>query len=121
MTRSSAGSRPPGQQVLLRAARVLDNKEMGSLVTNASVDDLEWFLQMLELQLEETPHWIKDEDSLHKSLAWTRRVRTMVTEVLHNKSVVVRKRAQILGVSGKVFLVIVSATLGWFLKEYFSK
>jgi hypothetical protein len=114
-----AASRTPGQNVLLRGVRLHENKEMGGLIKEASVDDLEWFLQMLELQLEETPNWIKDESQLHEMQAWTRRVRTMVVEVFHNKSLVARRRAWLLGAGGKLFLVILGAALGWALKEYF--
>ena len=74
---------------------------------------------MLELQLEETPNWIKDESQLHEMQAWTRRVRTMVVGVLHNKRVAARRRAWLLGGGGKLLLVILGAALGWALNEHF--
>ena len=111
--------RTPGQETLLHAARLQENKEIGGLIEKASVDDLEWFFQMLELQLEETPNWVKDGNLLHKSQAWTRRMRTMVVGVLHNKRVVARRRAWLLGVGGKIFLVVLGVALGWALTTYF--
>ena len=72
---------------MLHAVRFHNNKNMGQVIAEASVPDLEWFMQMLELQLEETPNWIKDEDQLNETQAWTRQVRTVTTGVLHNKRV----------------------------------
>lgn len=60
--RQAASFRSAGQQNLLNAVRLHNNKNMGQVIAEASVPDLEWFMQMLELQLEETPNWIKDED-----------------------------------------------------------
>ena len=40
--------RPPGRTALLQAARLQGNKEMGAVIERASLDDLEWFVQMLE-------------------------------------------------------------------------
>lgn len=76
--RRDATSRSPGQSELLSAVRLQENKKMGDIIKAASIDDLEWFLQMLELQLEKTPHWVKDESRLHEIQAWTRRGRTVV-------------------------------------------
>ena len=39
----------------------IPHKKMGAIIEAASFDDLEWFAQMLDLQLEETPHLINEE------------------------------------------------------------
>ena len=79
--------RPPGRTALLQAARLQGNKEMGAVIERASLDDLEWFVQMLEFQLDETPHWVDDERRLHEIQAWTRRARIMVTESLYHRPI----------------------------------
>lgn len=91
---------------------------MGDIINEASVNDLEWFRQMLEFQLEETPNWVKDEDHLHKLQTWTRLVRTMVGAVLHNKRVAARKRALLLRIGGSVSLVVLGAVIGWALTKF---
>jgi hypothetical protein len=109
--------RSPGQTVLLQAVRLQDNKEMGTLVERANLDDLEWFALILDLQLEETPHWVKDEGQLHKIQAWHRRVRTMVLEVLHLRRVSARKRERALRIARDIGLVIlgglITALFAW--------
>ncbi len=106
-----ATKRSPGQSALLRAVRLQGNKDMGAIVRGSSVDDLVWFLHMLELQLEETPHWVTDEQLLHDIQAWSRRVRTMVTEVLHNKRVKARPRKWLLATGKSLFLLLLGAAI----------
>ena len=69
-----------------------DNPKIGEVIKASSIDDLSWFLQILEYQLEETPHHVQDERALHEIQTWTRRVRTMTAELLHNKRVADRRR-----------------------------
>ena len=85
---------------------------MGDIIGEASVDDLEWFLQMLELQLEETPHWVTDPVQLHEAQAWTRRVRTMTTEILHSKHVAGRSPAWWKKAGQRLIWLVLSALLG---------
>ena len=113
--RRDAASRSPGQNALIQAVRLTENKKMGEIVKEASIDDLEWFAQMLELQLEETPNWIEDEIQLHKMQAWTRRVRTMTIEILHNKRVPHRRLKLLKTALCSLSLVII----GWALAKYF--
>ena len=93
MTNKVSAHRPPGQDALMQAGRLVGNKKMGEIIKNASIDDLEWFLQMTELQIEETPYWVEDQNRLHHLQAWHRHCRTMVTSELHNKRVHARPRA----------------------------
>ena len=111
--------RLPGQTVLLEAARLRENKDMGEIVKKSSVDDLVWFLQVLELQLEETPHWVKDEQQLREIQAWHRRVRTMVSSILHNKRVKARPRIWLLKNVQSLFLIIFGAALALALRKMF--
>jgi len=67
---------------------------------------------ILDVQLEETPHWVNDEKQLHEIQAWHRRVRTMVLEILHNKRVSARKRERALTIARDAVLVILGALLG---------
>ena len=119
--RRDATSRSPGQLKLLSAVRLQENKKMGDIIKAASIDDLEWFLQMLELQLEETPHWVKDDRILQASLAWTRRVRTMTTEVLHNKRVASRKTAWLRRNAEKIFYAALGGVVGSILTWWLGK
>ena len=113
--RRNPASWSPGQQALLREVRLHRNKEMGNVIEEASLDDLEWFVQMLELQLEETPHWVNDNDRLHEIQAWTRHVRTMTTGILHNKRVAQRRRRLFRTSLWSLVLVV----FGWALGKYF--
>lgn len=119
--RRDAASRSPGQSELLSAVRLQENNNMGNVIKAASIDDLEWFLQMLELQLEETSHWVKDERILHASLAWTRRVRTMTTEVLHNKRVAGRKTAWLRRNAQNIFYAVLGGVVGSILTWWLGK
>ena len=111
--------RPPGRTALLQAARLQGNKEMGAVIERASLDDLEWFVQMLEFQLDETPHWVDDERRLHEIQAWTRRARIMVTESLHDKRLAARKWSWAREIGKDAVLVILGALLGWTLAWFF--
>lgn len=114
-----ASSRSPGQSALLHAVRLRENKDIGAVIKKASVEDLVWFLQMLDYQLEETPNWVHDKSQLHDIQAWTRRVRTMTAEVLHNKRVKARPRAWLLRVGESLFFVILGVVLGFALTRYY--
>jgi len=116
---NSTTSRSPGQRALMSVARILDNKDMGAVLREASIDDLEWFLQMLDYQLEETPHWVKDKDLLHKIQAWDRRVRTVTAEVLHNKRVKARPLAQLQMAGGKLLYIAIGGLLTLALTKLF--
>lgn len=111
--------RNPGQQALMSVARQVDHKEFGSIIQDASIDDLEWFLDMLNLQIEETPHWIEDPDVLHKILAWDRRLRSFVTEVLHNKRVANRPRAWLVKAGDKLLFVALGAVFALVIRSWF--
>ncbi len=117
--RDTTGFRTAGQGALLSASRHTEKEDWGATISSASIDDLEWFLQMLDLTLEETPHWVSDEAVLHRSQAWTRRVRTVVVEVLHNKRVKARPRALLLKAAWALCLVIIGAVLGVVLTKHF--
>jgi hypothetical protein len=92
---------------------------MGPIIKKASIDDLEWSLTAIDYQLEETPHWIKDEKRLGELQAWVRRIRAMAAEVLHNKRVGARLWAWLFRTAGGVSLVIFGTILGWALSKYF--
>ena len=115
---SNRGRRTPGQQKLLQGVRLLDNKDMGDIIKESSIDDLEWFLQMVEYQLEETPHWIKDPDTLQRHQAWDRRVRTMTTEILHNKRIAARPWLWLRQNGGKVFWIVAAVAIGFFVRDF---
>ncbi|MCZ6742221.1 MAG: hypothetical protein O7D27_08705 [Alphaproteobacteria bacterium] len=103
-----------GQRELLSAFRITDNRDIASAVEKASVDDLEWFLDAIELQLEETPNWITDPDVLKQTLAWYRRVRSMTTSVLHGKRV---KRGRFVwwrDHAATFFWILVAAGIGYY-------
>jgi hypothetical protein len=114
--RRKIGFQTPGQRSLLRAARTIGNENMGEIIEAAGVDDLEWFRQMLEYQLEEMPHWISDERELQEPLAWVRLMRTMVDGALHNKRVAARRRAWLLRIAEGVFFVALGVDFTWLLK-----
>jgi hypothetical protein len=92
---------------------------MGAIIRGSSIDDLEWFLQTLDYQLEETPYWVKDEDLLHKIQAWHRRVRSLTAEVLHHKRVKARPLAWLLSAGGKLSLVVFGAVVALALEKLF--
>lgn len=104
--------RSAGQNTLLQAVRLTDNRDIGKVIASASIDDLEWFLQMRELQLEETPHWVKDPERLEKFQAWNRRVRTMTVEVLHNKRKANRLQRWLLSHADQALGYLITFVLG---------
>ena len=104
-----------GQRELLSALRITDNKDIASVVDEASVDDLEWFLDAIELQLEETSRWITDADVLKQTLAWFRRVRSMTKSVLHAKRVARRRFAWWRDHAVTFFWILVAAGVGYYV------
>lgn len=114
------GHRTPGQLKLLGEFQILDNKDMGEIIKESSIDDLEWFLLCVEHQLEETPHWVNNPEFLHKSQAWDRRVRTMTADILHNKRIAVRPRVWLRQAGEKLLWVAVGIAIGWAVPELLS-
>lgn len=112
----SGGSvgRNPKQGGLIRLARVVGDPEVFKAIEQASVDDLEYFVQMMELQLDETPNWLTGEQ-LHQSQAWTRRLRTAAVGALHNKRVNHRNRTGRLRLFRDLAFLVLGAVLAWAL------
>lgn len=108
-------SRSPGQTKLLGSARLQNNPKIGDVIRGASSDDLEWFVQMMEYQLEETPNWIKDEQQLHEIQAWTRRIRTLAASTLHNKRTVEHNRERSRRLLRDLAFLALGALVAWAL------
>ena len=85
------------------------------MVEKSNVDDLEWFLLMLDYQLEETPYWVEDKNLLHEMQVWTRHVRTVVGGVLHNKQVSARNRQWNRRLARELGFLLVGVVLAWLL------
>lgn len=111
-------ARTPGQCKLLDGVRFQNNPAMGDIIKESSIDDLDWFLQMMEYQLQETPHWVEDKQNLHEIQAWTRRVRTMASDLLHRKRVEARKGIWLRRVGEKLFYVLLGVALTWIAGRY---
>jgi hypothetical protein len=54
------------QRELIEVLSLHRHPKAGELIERASADDLAWFQQMSEHQLEETPHRVRDEAALEK-------------------------------------------------------
>lgn len=104
-------SRSPGQKALLDAVRIQNNKAIGEVIERSSIDDLEWLIQMLQDQLEMTPHWVRNEDQLRDNQVWTQTVRTLAKEALHSKRITERKWTWIWSNLKGAPLVILAALL----------
>ena len=91
---------------------------MSALVEQSSIDDIEWFLQMLELQLEETPHHVKDKKVLADIQEWHRRVRTTTLSTLHNKRVADRPRKWALRAGEKLLYIALGAIIALALRNF---
>ena len=76
------------------------------------MDDLEWLLSMIELQLEETPRWVTDKEALERISAWDRRVRTLATSVLHAKRLQRRRFVRWWDRAERLIWIIVAAGIG---------
>jgi len=103
--------RTPGQTALVQAWRITDHPDIGKVIGNASIDDLEWLLQSVELQMEETPHWVTDPKVVATHQAWNRRVRSLGSSALHNKRVRRRLWSSVLGIAGAIGLVVLGVLL----------
>ena len=118
--KANDGKRTPGQEVLLHAFAIHQNDDIGKLIDQASVGDLEWFVLMLELHLEEVPHHISDEGQLKVTQDWARLIRSTAIGALHNKRVAANKRARVRGLVKDVLLVIFGSVLGTILTLWFT-
>ena len=111
---SKSQTRTPEQGGLMRMARNVGNREVFKAIERASADDLEYFVQMMELQLDGTPNWLTGEQ-LHKSQAWTRRLRSAAVGALHNKRVNQRGRTDRRRLLRDLAFLVLGAVLTWAL------
>jgi hypothetical protein len=70
---------------MIKPLRGNDMKALGMICETASASDLEWLLQAIENQLDETPNWVEDKERLAAILAKTRHQRIVVMGALHNR------------------------------------
>lgn len=117
---SKVGSRPPGQLRLLEAVRLTGNKNMGDIIKDSTIDDLEWFLMITEHQLEETPHWVKDERQLHEIQAWNRQAKILAAEILLSKKAVARKWIWLRQNGERLLWMVVGAAVSLFVRALLS-
>lgn len=78
---------------LIRALRVFRDGNFIEAIQAVDADDLEWFLERIDDQLNETPHWVQDPPQLTKSLAAHRHARSIVASTLHNIRTIENKTA----------------------------
>lgn len=73
------------RQESIRLMRTGESKIFGAAIENADVDDLEWLLERLDAQLDETSHHVKDPSLLKDIQERNRRYRIAVAGILGNK------------------------------------
>ena len=111
---TSKRDQTPGRKRLLNLTENIDS-QIDDTILKSSLDDLKWFIQTLNREIKKTPHWIFNDDDLHKRLAWFRRLLLITADTIQIKRATARPKFFDLQFSERIFLALLGAVLGWAL------